>query len=112
MKKIVDLIDVSGGICWVAYPVAGCASFAAANYVTNPDVSGYDLGRSCAKGAIHSLNPGFGLVGGVVAHPLARYVGGVAYSTAVGSGVDYVAPPRKNQNTFSAEHFMMVGYNE
>lgn len=110
MKKTVDLIDVSGGVYWVVYPVAGCAANCTFSYVEDPNISGYELGKNCAKGAIHSMNPAFGLVGKVVTNPVGRYIGGYAYGRISPKVVDYFAPSEKRY-TCSADQFM-GGYDE
>lgn len=110
MKKSFDINDVTGGVAWIVYPVSGCAANCAFSYMEDPEISGYELGKNCAKGAVHSLNPAFGLVGRVVNNPVGRYVGGYAYGRMSPKVVDYFAPSEQSQ-TCSSEQFM-GGYNE
>ena len=110
MKTINNFSKISGGIAWIIYPISGCTANCAFSYMEDPDISGYELGKNCAKGAIHSMNPAFGLVGRVVSNPVGRYVGGYAYGRVAPKVVDYFAPSERG-HTCSAEQFM-GGYDE
>lgn len=106
MQLTRKLSEVSGGVPFIAYPIGGCVTYMGIAYMNNPDVSGHDLGRSCGKGAIHSMNPALGLSGSVATSAFGKYMFSVAYSGASSYSVDWAVPQRKNPGTCDASSFI------
>jgi hypothetical protein len=72
--KFKKLANISDGYAYLIYPAVGCGSFTCIQYIENPDSSYGDLGKSCLRGALHSANPAFNVVGRVAANPYIRYM--------------------------------------